>query len=65
MNQMLSKTEYECYVRRDYTEADLVSFAEFCSNKLIHDKDILDWMQNKRPDMFKKIRDQKINEILK
>ena len=59
----------------DYTEADLISFAEYCLERsrlnngdlrhLVYHADLMNWMEKKKPDMFKKrMRDNKINNIL-
>ena len=48
----------------DYTEADLISFAEYCLERsrlnngdlrhLVYYADLMNWMEKKKPDMFKK-----------
>ncbi len=59
----------------EYTESDLVSFAEFCLERsrlnngdlrhLVYHADLMNWMEKHRIDLFlKKIRNDKIEDIL-
>jgi len=60
----------------EFTEWDLVSFAEFCLERsrlsngdmkhLVYDADLMNWMELKKKDLFiQKMRMIKIEEILK
>lgn len=59
----------------EYTEMDLISFAEFCLERsrlnngdlrhLVYHADLMNWMEKHKHDLFlKKVRDEKISEIL-
>lgn len=58
----------------EYSEIDLISFAEFCLEKsrmnarlrhVVYEQDLFEWMREKKMELFlKKIRNQKIDDIL-
>lgn len=60
---------------KDYTEKDLVSFAEYCLERarmdngdlkhVVYHVDLMTWMEKNRVDLFiQKLREDKIKKIL-